>query len=323
MAEAAQEVLALVGDAEAAPSRVEPSIEEREVGLPLAPHEVEAAAEKRRADDVLALVGDEPKKPDPNKETADASAEDDDDADDDGDEWPDDVYQPAYAAGLTRADLDEMKPAARARLLLSLAPKQAVESKDEKKEPAKVEPIGPKMEDFTALFADEFDEETAKKLGPKFHKLLAPLYEAQGKAEQARREESEKASRAAFIASARAAFVTLPNAEKLYGKEGPELKREHRDARNRAANIADWLLAGAASRGVNLSTDDALKAAHDVVSSALLQQLAREDVADKLKQRTNARSIAPSHARAGKPRALTGREAYDAEAAQLLAAHKR
>lgn len=233
----------------------------------------------------------------------------------DGDDLDDTVYQPVYAAGMTRGDLAALKPAARARLLISLSKGGDVDSK---KAEAPVS-TGPKPEDFTELFAEDFDEETAKKLGPKFHKLLSPLFEKQGKLEEERVRSQAETEKRAFIAAANSAFVSMPEAEKVYGKgDWSTLDRKHKEARGIAFDVADLVMAGARAKGRNLTPDEALRVGHAYVSLTQLKQLAVVDVTAKLQQRTSGRSIAPSHARAGKPRALTGREAFKAEVAKLV-----
>lgn len=102
----------------------------------------------------------------------------------------------------------------------------------------------------------------------------------------------------------------------LYGKDSASLSDEQLKTRNKVLDLADAMILGARAQGQKLTTAEALKLAHDSVSSGHKAAAIRKEVKGKVTQRGKSLSLRPSakggNARDGAPKNRSELEAATA-----------
>ncbi|MHC5059302.1 MAG: hypothetical protein ACYTKD_32005 [Planctomycetota bacterium] len=106
---------------------------------------------------------------------------------------------------------------------------------------------------------------------------------------------------------------TIQPYRKLYGGADKPMTQEQIAARGRLMDMADLILGGAQSQFQNVSLEDALLAAHDVVSADFRETAVRRTIRKEAKTRNRGLSQKPS-ARQAAPIKTTGDEQTDREA---------
>jgi hypothetical protein len=86
----------------------------------------------------------------------------------------------------------------------------------------------------------------------------------------------------------------LASYKEVYGAVGSELSKDHLTARNKVLEMADALIVGAQMQNRKLSFGEAMRMAHDSVSSGFKKQEVREELKQKLTTRAKGITLKPS-----------------------------